>query len=198
MSLGVENGQTVRMPVGKKEIFITFRVGIWPRVSVFTKRSLINVKLWWSCSDLRCVLCWPPGAEKSSVQEGWSRHPFWPSCLCGTSDPWRNSQDTGSLWDTEFISTWTHTSDSLPIQWTLFLNCILKFWVGLVFRFLQESRQTRESAWLERESLVSAATASETIMFMLKWKYPSKSSGCSCLAELWNEISKHFCFCSGI
>lgn len=26
---GVEDGQTVRMPVGKKEIFITFRVSIF-------------------------------------------------------------------------------------------------------------------------------------------------------------------------
>lgn len=28
LAAGVEDGQTVRMPVGRKEIFITFRVGV--------------------------------------------------------------------------------------------------------------------------------------------------------------------------
>lgn len=54
---GVENGQTVRMPVGKKEVFITFKVRIWPRVSGFTVKVNISqtvVSLFWfeMCSVL--------------------------------------------------------------------------------------------------------------------------------------------------
>lgn len=74
--LGVENGQTVRMPVGKKEIFITFRVRLWAQVSVFTKKSFINsqtvVNLFWfeMCSVLaprsRKVQC-SGGTEQTST-----------------------------------------------------------------------------------------------------------------------------------
>lgn len=36
LTAGVEDGQTVRMPVGKKEIFITFRVRIVILLAVFS------------------------------------------------------------------------------------------------------------------------------------------------------------------
>jgi hypothetical protein len=55
--LGVEDGQTVRMPVGKKEIFITFRVGVcctdcvvltvleWLRLLIGTRQGLHSIRV---------------------------------------------------------------------------------------------------------------------------------------------------------
>lgn len=55
---------------------------------------------------------------------------------------------------------------------------MIRNWMVVVIRSPQASRQTREFVWQERESLGSAATASETIMSTSKSKCPSKTPHC--------------------
>ena len=43
---GVEDGQTVRMPVGNKEIFITFRVSLILLI-IYSSCQLVTSSFWW-------------------------------------------------------------------------------------------------------------------------------------------------------
>lgn len=57
-------------------------------------------------------------------------------------------------------------------------HSVVRHCVVVVARSPQASRQTREFVWQEKESLGSAATASETIMSTSKSKCPSKTPQC--------------------
>lgn len=98
--IGIENGQTVRMAVGSREILITFRV------SLFVLNAALLIKL--CCC---CIVIFPAwlhlncsGSGKPSFPAGWNQHSLGCVHLNRSSRPGGLSHRTGALWDAHFYS----------------------------------------------------------------------------------------------
>lgn len=94
---GIDNGQTVRMAVGSREILITFRVSVVPAQPLFTVEISVVIFAVWL--RLHCA-----GAGKPSFPAERNRHSLGCVHLRGSSRPGGLSHSTGSQRDPHLYS----------------------------------------------------------------------------------------------